>query len=156
MRARAASIAALLSTTASCWLSSSFGGLTQQPTASGDDGADAADAEAGVAADAAAPDGPPGEAASDAAACNSPTILEPTQNEDVGASIHLRVGAPPCIVSLACYLDSMSTPVATSQGDTLSQWVAIATMAPHHVNCNGWDGAGSVHRSDFVDFTRTY
>ena len=85
----------------------------------------------------------------------APTILEPTAGQSVGPAIDLRVAAPPAIVAINCYLDGNGTPVASANGDSLTQWVSVA-MGSHTIQCNGWDAVGAVYSSPFVPFTRTY
>ena len=83
-----------------------------------------------------------------------PTILEPTVAENVGPSIHLRVSAPSCIETMIPYLDGKA--LATVNGNSIDEWVPVATLGVHTVNVNGWAGTASAHTSAHVTFTRTY
>lgn len=85
----------------------------------------------------------------------APTILEPSADQSVGPAIDLRIVAPESIIAINCYLDGDPTPVASANGDSLTEWVPV-TMGPHTIQCNGWDAGGAVYPSPFVPFTRTY
>jgi hypothetical protein len=80
-----------------------------------------------------------------------PMILEPTEGQSVGASIHLRVSAPPCIDDLIAYIDSKE--VAQVSTNAIDQWVTVASGS-HSLNVNGWAGTPIAHPSDFVKFSR--
>jgi hypothetical protein len=80
-----------------------------------------------------------------------PMILEPAEGASVGASVHLRVSAPPCLNALIAYIDSNE--VANATTNAIDQWVTVGSGS-HTLNVNGWAGTATAHPSTFVKFTR--
>jgi hypothetical protein len=108
------------------------------------------------------PQDPTGDAALDArwrsyppsnACCAPAAVLEPTPNQSVGPSIHLRVAGPPCLGAMIAYIDSVE--VARAQTSAIDQWVGV-TLGAHTLHINAWEPDGTLHMSTDVSFSRTY
>ena len=114
-------------------------------------GTDSPDAGADIGAD--SPNEIPPDATVDDAGCaGNPDILEPTDGQNVGPAIHLRVDAPTCIRTMIVYLNYADVLHVT--GHTIDTWISVP-MGPNKLAVNGWAGTATAHPSPLISFTRT-
>jgi hypothetical protein len=87
----------------------------------------------------------------DAGCAGDPQILEPTRNQDVGASMHLRVSAPACLTTMIVYLNDKD--VLHVSDHTIDTFLPVP-VGPNRVSVNGWAGTATAHVSESIPFDR--
>jgi hypothetical protein len=87
--------------------------------------------------------------------CAPAVVLEPTQGESVGPSIHLRVSGGGCLTSMIAYIDGVEVERSTLSPPSIDQWVGVA-LGARRLHVNAWEPNGTIHQTPDVAFTRTY